>query len=744
MLLFVNYPWFLKNRPDVIHFLKIMYLSARLNQLVFYRMKYFSLLFFLVIFSGYAQTNFGDSERFPLFPECENISFEDEEQCFKSTLRVKIAERFQLSEKFIDSGYRGEILVLFEVAKNGFFIINFVDADYPGLERELRGVFAALPAVSPATYNGRAVDMQFRMSVKIPLELNFSEVEVLEEENIVVESQESDARKDDLQEDVLNEYDEIVSLGYENERAASELNIPLSHELYSRFDAEVNQIGTNFHTSSKPFLYKEVQPYYDFEAEEEKLFKPKSSWFGRKLWNEHLVTFQGENYWFTADFGVDLQLGKDFESDLDVTYNNTRAAILQGGLGKNFNFYTVLYENQGRFADYYNRFAESIGPENREPATIPGRGIAKEFMGEAYDYPVAEGYLSYSPGKFFNLQFGHGKNFIGDGYRSLLMSDNATPYPYFKLNTTFWKIKYTNTWMSLRDVRAEVTGEGSFRTKYMANHFLSYNVTKRLNLGFFESVMWENDNDRGFDLNYLNPVIFYRAIEFSTGARAGNAIIGLTGKYKWSNHLNLYTQFLIDEFSSGDIFGGEGSWKNKLGFQFGMKYFNAFNVEDLYLQVEYNQVRPYTYSHNTITLNYGHNNQSMAHLWGANFRELVAISRYKYERYYGYVKMVYGQRGFDFNTPEDSAAYGGDIYTSEYDRAYETGVEIGQGNTTNSFFAETEAGYIVNPTTNLKIYGSFIYRNFSPTINTPTTFENTTYWLNFGIRTDIFNWYYDY
>ena len=401
----------------------------------------------------------------------------------------------------------------------------------------------------------------------------------------------------------------------------------------------------------------------------------------------------------------------------------------------------MVYENQGRFADYFNRYAESIRPGNEGAAIIPGRGIAKPFMGQGYDYPVAEGYLSFSPGKFFNLQFGHGKNFIGDGYRSLLLSDNASPYPFFKLNTTFWKIKYTNTWMSLRDVRPEVTGEDSYRTKFMANHYLSYNVTKRLNIGFFESVMWENDNNRGFDLNYLNPIIFYRAIEFSTGAQAGNAIIGLTGKYKWSNSFLTYGQWLIDEFSSTDVFGGEGSWKNKHGFQVGAKYFNAFNIQDFQLQLEYNQVRPYTYSHNTITLNYGHANQSMAHLWGANFRELIAIARYKTGRYYGHVKAIYGERGFDFL--ENGAYYGGNIYRTEEDRPFETGVEIGQGNTTQSFFSQAEVGYIVNPVTNLKFFGSFIYRNFDPEVNTVNNFKNTTYWFNIGLRTDIFNWYYD-
>jgi hypothetical protein len=236
-------------------------------------------------------------------------------------------------------------------------------------------------------------------------------------------------------------------------------------------------------------------------------------------------------------------------------------------------------------------------------------------------------------------------------------------------------------------------------------------------------------------------VIFYRAIEFSTGAQAGNAIIGLTGKYKWNNSFLTYGQWLIDEFSSSDVFGGEGSWKNKHGFQIGTKYFNAFNVEDLHLQLEYNQVRPYTYSHNTITLNYGHTNQSMAHLWGANFREVVAIARYKRGRIYGHVKAIYGERGFDFF--ENGDYYGGNIYRSEVDRPLETGVEIGQGNNTDSFFAQAEVGYIVNPVTNLKFFGSFIYRNFDPQVNTMQHFDNTTYWINIGLRTDIFNWYFD-
>lgn len=684
----------------------------------------------------------GDPERFPVFSECTNVEYEQEEECFRNTLKTKVLQEFRLPEAVSEANYKGELVILFEVNREGKFVVNYIDAAYPELKEEINRIFEILPQITPATYNSRPINMQFRMPIRIPLEMPAAtNTENVEIEVVDVTSQPAAPLAQVPATEVTNEYDQIKSLDFQHPRASSDINIPLSHELYSRFEDEVNRVGTNFHSASKPFLFSEVQPYYDFEAEIESLQKPVDSWVGRKLWNEHLFTFQGEDYWFTIDFGLDLQVGKDLGSELDVTYNNTRAAIFQGGLGKNLNFYSVVYENQGRFADYFNEFAESIRPGSEGRAIIPGRGIAKAFMGQAYDYPVAEGYLSFSPGKYFNLQFGHGKNFIGDGYRSLLLSDVAAPYPFFKLNTTFWKVKYTNTWMSLRDVRPEVTGEGSYRTKFMANHYLSYNVTKRLNLGFFESVMWENDNNRGFDLNYLNPIIFYRAIEFSTGAQAGNAIIGLTGKYKWSDHFITYGQWLIDEFSSTDVFGGEGSWKNKHGFQLGTKYFHAFNIDDLYLQLEYNQVRPYTYSHNTITLNYGHTNQSMAHLWGANFREIVGIARYKSGRYYGHVKAIYGERGFDYF--EDGDYYGGSIYRSEENRPLETGVHIGQGNTTDSFYAETEVGYIINPATNLKFFGSFIYRNFDPEVNTALNMDSTTYWFNIGLRTDIFNWYFD-
>jgi hypothetical protein len=51
---------------------------------------------------------------------------------------------------------------------------------------------------------------------------------------------------------------------------------------------------------------------------------------------------------------------------------------------------------------------------------------------------------------------------------------------------------------------------------------------------------------------------------------------------------------------------------------------------------------------------------------------------------------------------------------------------------------------LLNPATNLKLFGSFIYRNFNPMTDTPTVFKENTTWFSLGVRSDIFNWYFDY
>lgn len=697
--------------------------------------RFFVLSLLFVHYTLFSQ-NSTFSERPPVFNDCESVSFSELKNCFNTKVYGFVYSNFKVPEKVIEEDYKGKVSVVFEVNEKGVFKVIYTDAIYDELKEEVARVFSLLPEIQPATYNGQATFSQYTITINIPLEGIMGATDTATNTNTISALEQKAQMEFD---NVNRELTEFTPQAYK-----SQLNIPFVHSEYARFDMNMNRVGTNSHTASKPFVYEDVSRYYDFEKERKALKKEKESWAGKKLWNEHLVQLQGKDYWFTIDPIFDLQVGKDTEADFSSTYNNTRGFLVQGGLGKNFNFYTSVFESQGRFAEYVNNYAESLKAFGPDPAIIPGRGIAKRFKTDSYDYPVAEAYLSYSPAKFLNIQFGHGKNFIGDGYRSLFLSDVASPRPFLKLNTTFWKIKYTNTWMWLKDVRPEVEQDKAFLTKYMATHYLSWNVSKRFNLGLFESVLWTNSNNRGFDINYLNPVIFYRAIEFETGQGAGNAILGASAKYKWNDNINLYSQFILDEFALNDVKAGEKSWRNKFGYQIGIKYFDAFKVDNLLLQFEYNRIRPYTYSHNTIVLNYGHNNQSMAHLWGANLSEAILIGRYHYKRWFGNAKMIFGTRGFDYNNGADNFSYGGDIYRDYNERPYDTGVEVGQGIKTKTFYANLQGGYLINPATNLKFFADITFRNFNPEVETAQTFKSNTVWFNLGIRTDLFNWYFDF
>lgn len=461
---------------------------------------------------------------------------------------------------------------------------------------------------------------------------------------------------------------------------------------------------------------------------------------GRKVWNEHLVQLEGKNYWLTADLLLDMQIGKD-NSDVDYTFLNTRVLQIQGELGSKFSYSATIYESQARFAEYVNVEIDSYEKETFAlDGLVLGRGKAKGFKENSYDFPVSEGYIAYKPNEFFVLQMGQGKNFIGDGYRSMMVSDVAAPYPYFKITTSFWKIQYTNLWMWMTDIRNEVRVGDAHARKYVSSHHLSININKKLNIGLFEAAITDNTRTGTIEMDFLNPVIFYKSIEFNRGEDAGSAVIRINAMYKFSKSFSMYSQFVLDEFTLEEIKAQNGYWGNKYGFQIGAKYFDAFKVENLYLQLEYNLLRPYTFSHKTPIFNYGHFGQEIAHAWGANFREMILIGKYSKDRWTANLKAIYGLKGFD---PEGTN-YGSDIYKSYETREQDYDNYIGQGAKAYILNTDLNVSYLINPITDLKVFAGVVYRNFSPETATTEFEANQTTWFTFGVKVDLFNWYLDY
>jgi len=693
-----------------------------------------TILFFT--FFSKAQTKSFNNEEAPVFIGCEDLFDKKLDICFKNKVEDFVFDTFKVPSALINNNFKGKVVIVFEVTSNGVFIVKYIDAVNAEMISECKRVFSLFPIVKPKTFNGTPTFAQYIITVNVPL-ISRKQIEMnaeKEAESLIIDNKK------------ITEIDKIVSKKFRNSKFESHLNIAFSHNTYSQFDAALNQVGANNHTATKPYSYSDVSKYYNLKEDNNKIKRQTSSWWGKKFWNDNLVEFQGNDFWFSLNPIFDLQLGKStITENKKTTFVNTRGIQFQGSLGSQLDFSTTIYESQGVFAEYYNNYAESIKPSGGNPAIIPGIGIAKRFKSDAYDFPLAEANLTYTPSKLMNFQLGYGRNFIGDGYRSLLLSDGASPYPFFKINTTFWKIKYTNIYAALKDVTPDATVDGTYATKYMANHYLSINISNSLNIGLFESVIWANTNNRGFDANFINPIIFYRTAEFNSSSKSGNALLGVTFKYKYNKSINFYGQLLVDEFSFSEIKKQDESWKNKYGYQLGAKYYNAFNVKDLLVQFEYNRVRPYVYSHTNPLTNYGHNNQSLGHQWGANFSEFIAIARYRKGRIYADAKFTFGEQGFDFNTVDDNFNYGGNIYKSyNTNRPFDSNVNVGQGNKASIFISDLQFGYLINPSSNLKLFTNCIYRNFFPENSTQSTFNSNTLWLSVGLRADLFNWYFDY
>ncbi|QOD59953.1 gliding motility protein RemB [Polaribacter haliotis] len=681
----------------------------------------FLVLLFPTIF--YAQT-----ERYPVFDVCKGADITNIEDCFLSTTKKHFFAEFKTPPIVENENYSGVATVLFMVTNKGEFKIIYVNTPYEAIKKEVERAFNVFPKISPARYNNHDIEMKFELPINFPIVRNIE----------VKKVSETAEPKEDLF--AIVEKSRIADSTFLEHN--SQLNIPFTHQRYIDYEFAMHKAdGT--HTASKPYTYSEVNKYFDLTENKKKFLKPEiRTWVGNKIWNEHLMQVKKKDFWFTLDFLVDVQLGKD-NSDVSYTYNNSRILTVNGGLGDKISYSATVYESQGRFADYLNSYISNRSvitrPKNSE-GLVPGRGKAKGFKEDSFDYPVAEGYLAFKPNKFMQFQFGNGKNFIGDGYRSFILSDVSSPTTYLKMKVDFWKLQYTNVWMwNTEPSISALSNPNEHARKYIAAHYLSLNITKKLNIGFFETAI--SSGEQGFDAGFLNPVIFYRSVEFNRGEDAGNAIIGLTGKYKLNDNISLYSQLVVDEFSVGNL-NDLGDWRNKFAYQIGAKYFNAFNVDNLFLQLEYNYARPYTFAHKSPVLNYGNYSQPMGHLWGANFYEAVAIARYTKDRWSFNGKLTLGKKGFDFE--DESVSYGGNIYQSYEDRFGDTGNELAQGNTANIFIADFQGSYLLNPSNNLSLFGSFMYRKFNPKVATTAYPEGNTVWLSAGIKADLFNWYKDF
>ncbi len=341
----------------------------------------------------------------------------------------------------------------------------------------------------------------------------------------------------------------------------------------------------------------------------------------------HLFETKHPDFQITADPILNFQAGKIQNEGRHFV--NQRGIALRGNIDKKIFFYTDVVETQVRIPDYVNARVQ-------QDKALAGAGLYKPYKSDifkikknGYDYLGATAYVGVNISKHIGVQLGHGKNFIGNGYRSLLLAENTNNYFYLKLNWHLWKLHYQNIFSELLPLshRAYTGHDNLLPRKYAATHYISFKPYKNMEFGFFESVIF--NRAKHFELQYLNPLILYRTVEHLIGS-PDNEIAGLTAKWNFLRKFQLHGQIAFDEFKLDELFrNNNGWWGNKYGIQVGAKWINVAKVNNLDLALEYNQVMPYTYSHRDSLTAYTHNNQPLAHPLGSNFKEWIFSASYR-------------------------------------------------------------------------------------------------------------------
>jgi hypothetical protein len=508
--------------------------------------------------------------------------------------------------------------------------------------------------------------------------------------------------------------------------------LPYDFNFYQKLNQKVYSTDTRFHSSIKPYFIDDSIIALSIDS----IFNigldtGKHSWGKRKMLFEHLIEIKKKDYTFYADFLPDFQLGYDREKDESV-WLNTRGYQIGGTIGDKFSFYTSGFENQARFPSYIQNFVNS---ERIIPSQVNDKfGPSKEVK----DWAYATAVLSYTPVKYINLTLGQDKNFIGDGYRSVLLSDVAANYPFFKLTGDLGNVKYMSLWAQFQDLQSpQFSYDNGFRKKWGVFHYVDWNVNDRLSLGFFDSVIWQDADStgkRGFDFSYVNPLIFLRPVEGQNGS-PDNALIGFNAKYELLKNLTIYGQVAVDEFTAKEVFAANGYWANKFAYQIGIKGFDAFTIKNLSYLLEFNTARPYTYTQRKSLLAYGHYNQPLAHIYGANFREFVTIWNYNYKRLELSAKYIFAQYGLNQNGQN----FGKDVFESYNTRVLDYNNVTAQGLKTDLNFLEASAAIIINPKYNLRLELGGILRSEK---NLST--NNQTSIINLGLRSSFRNLYQDF
>ncbi len=439
------------------------------------------------------------------------------------------------------------------------------------------------------------------------------------------------------------------------------------------------------------------------------------------LFNKNQVVLVHNKLHLYGNLLFDFYKGRN-KGDTNTYWRNTRGFQIFGYVGNRLSFYTDFYENQEAFLPYiYDRVEYTD--------VIPGRANWKDFKDYSKDFNYSSGYISFDWTPSFNIQLGQSKFFIGDGYRSLFLSDNSYSYPFLKFDYRKGNWRYISIFTEFTD----------FRGRYYAYHIKRHSTInvlsfarKHFEFSLLEGILWHTSDDstyiKRFPFLYFIPIPFLR--EPFILREKHNFLLGINLRFTPLRYFDLYGQFVLDKKA---FIYKKDFWAYQAGVKFYDLFFNHFSGVNLFVSAEYNYAAPYMYFGNEKYENWVHYNQPLAHVEGADFKEFVLNTSLKLQN------LLFLCRYGSILTDEDTTGtnFGKDLFKEA------NGVfiikKVGEKNPTfvkNIYF---KLAYIVNYHYNFEVFVAYQMRKFRNNIT-----QNQINFVFFGIKTNLSNFYYDF
>lgn len=358
---------------------------------------------------------------------------------------------------------------------------------------------------------------------------------------------------------------------------------------------------------------------------------------GRKFFDENLIIFRDDKF----NVIIDPLLNFSFYTNKNNNgYRNTRGAIIRGNLSSKIFFYSAFEESQAAYPFIDSALFNTYG-------IIPGVGRVKPLRNfNEFDFGNSFAAVSLKVSQKFNFTLGYDKLFIGDGYRSMILSDFSAPLFFYRTLLNFDIIQWGNIFTKVLNPNfnniLNLSDYGGLNIRY-PHKFISYNfvkfkLLKKLQLTLIQATIISDKINvyKAFVYNY-SPIVslFYCSLDTIEINNLG----GLNLSWKDLKFGIIYSQIVLDIQNSTAEYAYQVGYKN-----------NNFIIRNVFLLLEYNFVSPNMYVNTqNRKLHYGHYNMPLAHPSGNNISELVFISSYTYRDLEFLAKLNFNLKSQNYN-----------------------------------------------------------------------------------------------